>query len=150
MKKKKNVPAKWYYEMIAHKEFVINETTRLPDFQQKRIDKVIASGLDYEPNKLGNIPLTKLQEFLESAKAQYNKLPELKQDLKDFREKYNPVKELKGNLIAAKLEAKIKKLQNPKFFDGNYYFFHKLLDKYYLSESEGNALMDYFIKLEIN
>ena len=120
--------------------------------QQSRIDAVLASGLDYEVMKGGNgktweIPLSKLYEYLEEAKKV--DVDKLYNDWQNYKANHYPVKGLKGDLRAAKIEAELKKLKNPKFYDRKYDYLHTLMNRYQLTENQTNKLMDYFVKIGI-
>ena len=153
VKTKKSVPYKWYTEYCSELARDWWDSKYRPARQQKRIDDVIASGLDYEVMQGGaghswQIPLSQLQGFLADALA-------VDVDAKykawqDFKAKYEGVKGLQGNLRSAKMEAKLKKLKYPNFYDGQKYdFCGSLINRHYLSNKQADELMAYCMKIEI-
>ena len=79
-----------------------------PQRQQKRIDDVLESGLDYEIMQGGNgyswqIPLSKLYGFLEDAKAV--DVDKMKEVYLSFKNNHIGIKGWVGDLRAAKIEA---------------------------------------------
>ena len=155
MKQKVKVPAKWYNEYVNDYADGIIQSMAKPSMQQKRIDAVIASGLDYEVMQGGaghswTIPLAKLYEFLESAKERAATVPKQRAKLAAFKAKYEPVKGLQGNLYEAKKQADKRKQRDPEFNDeNNYHYLHFLMNKYKLCNEQTNKLMEHFIKIEV-
>lgn len=153
IKIKKPVPYKWYKECCNEMARSYFEAKMMPSRQQKRIDDVIASGLDYEVMQGGaghswQIPLSKLRQYLADAlavdvDAKYKAWQE-------FKATHEGIKGLQGNLPAAKMEAELKKLKNPSFDDSNKYdFYGMLINKYYLSDKQSEQLMVFCMKLGI-
>jgi hypothetical protein len=68
----KPLPYKYYREYCGELARAYLDAKFAPRRQQKRIEDVIESGLDYEPTNIGytkQIPLSKLYKFLEDARA---------------------------------------------------------------------------------
>jgi hypothetical protein len=149
----KKVPYKWYKEVCNEMARSIMEAKAAPLRQQKRINAVIASGLDYEVMQGGaghswQIPLSKLYQYLADAKA-VDVDAKIKA-WKEFKATHEGVKGIEGNLRAAKMEAELKKLKYPKFDDSNKYdFFGKLINKHYLSNQQANKLMEFCANIGI-
>lgn len=93
------------------------------------------------------ISLSKLYEFLEKAKAV--DVDKMKEVYLNFKNNHIGIKGLVGDLRAAKIEAELKKLKYPDYFDGNYNFYGKLCERYKLDNKQAENLMGHFIKLEI-
>lgn len=153
IKTKKPVPYKWFKEVCNEMARAYMSAKYAPTKQQKRIDAVIASGLDYEVMQGGaghswQIPLSQLQGFLSDALAVDTDA--MLNEYKEFKASHEGVKGLEGNLKAAKMEAELKKLKYPKFDDSrNYDFFGKLMSKHYLCDNQATKLMEYFHQIEI-
>lgn len=151
--KKKPVPYKWYKECCNEMARDIMESTLRPAMQQKRIDAVIASGLDYEVMQgcagySWKIPLSKLQQYLADAKA-VDVNAKIKA-LQEFKATHEGIKGLGGNLRAAKMESELKKFKNPDFSDAEIYeYFGKLVNRHCLSNKQANELMAFCMKIEI-
>ena len=152
MKNKKPVPYTYYNEMCNELARAFMDAKSMPARQQKRIDDVIASGKDHEVMQGGNgttwqIPLTKLYEYLEQAKAV--DVDAKYKEWQDYKATHEGIKGLKGYLSAAKTEAALKKMKYPDFFDSKYDFYHRLINKHYLSNNESEKLMSYLISINI-
>jgi hypothetical protein len=152
MKRQIPIPATYFYEYVAEQKIYIEQCKNKPTMQQSRIDSVLASGKDHEIMKMGTtehkIPLSQLYKFLEDAKAV--DISKLEKDLADFKKKYQPIKGLLGDLRAAKIEAELKKLKNPDFYDGQHYnFYSNLCMRYWLNDNQSLKLMDYLNEIKI-
>jgi hypothetical protein len=148
----KPLPYKYYREVCGELARAYWDARCRPKMQQDRIDAVLVSGLDYEVMQGGNghswkVPLSKLYEFLESAKAV--DADRMKEVYTTFVTTHTGIKGLVGDLRAAKIEAELKKLKYPDYFDGNYNFYGKLCDRYKLDNKQAENLMGHFLKLEI-
>jgi hypothetical protein len=148
----KPLPQKYYREVCGELGRAYLDAKYRPKMQQDRIDAVIKSGLDYEVMQGGigytwKVPLSKLYEFLEDAKAV--DADKLKENYLYFKNNHIGIKGLVGDLRAAKIEAELKKLKYPTYFDRKYDFYHKLCERYKLNEKQMETLMGYFMKLEI-
>ena len=124
----------------------------MPQRQQKRIDTILESGLDYEVMQGGNghswqIPLSKLYEFLEEAKSV--DVDKIKETYDNFKNNHTGLKGWIGDLRAAKIEAELKKLKYPNYFDEQYTLYGKLCERYMLDNKQSEKLMAHFLKLEI-
>lgn len=138
MKNKKKVPYKWYKE-IAN-ELARAAMSAKPHIAQLQ-ERIINYPTDFDKER--GIPREKLIEWLATAPS-----PEYKMKLyTDFKAKYEPIKELKGNLKAAKLQATVKHIKEPKFIDWKYDYLHKLADENYLINSEITILMNHMSSL---
>ena len=145
----KPLPYKYYKEYCGELARAYWDAKYAPQRQQKRIDDVIESGLDYEVMKsIGQIPLSKLYEFLENAKEV--DVDKMKEVYLNFKNNHIGVKGLVGDLRAAKIEAELKKLKYPKSNDRFYYnFYGDLCERYMLTNNQADKLMSHFLKLEI-
>lgn len=153
VKNKKPIPYKYFNEVCCELARGYFDAKYAPTRQQKRIDEVIASGLDYEVMQGGagyswQIPLSQLQGFLADALA-VDVDAKLK-SWQDFKAKHKGVKGLNGNLRAAKIEAELKKTKNPKFSDANVYdYFGTMVNRHYLSNKQSDEFMAYCMEIEI-
>jgi hypothetical protein len=93
------------------------------------------------------IPLSQLIGFLKDAKAV--DVDKMKEVYTTFVTTHTGIKGLIGDLRAAKIEAELKKLKYPDYFDGNYNFYGKLCERYKLDNKQAENLKGHFIKLEI-
>lgn len=149
----KPLPYKYYKEYCGELARAYLDAKMMPQRQQKRIGTVLESGLDYEVMQGGNghswqIPLSKLYEFLEMAKAV--DIDKIKETYDNFKNNHIGVKGWVGDLRAAKIEAELKKLKYPTFTDArNYDFFGSLCERYLLNNKQSEQLMAHFLKLEI-
>ena len=148
----KPLPYKYYKEYCGELARAYWDAKMMPERQQKRIDDVIASGLDYEvmerPNGEGwRILLTELYGYLEKAKAV--DIDKMREVYLNFKNNHIGIKGLVGDLRASKIEAELKKLKYPDYFDSNYNFYGKLCERYNLDNKQAENLMGHFIKLEI-
>ena len=148
----KPLPYKYYKEYCGELARAYFDAKMMPERQQKRIDDVIASGLDYEIMQGGlghtwKISLSQLIGFLEDAKAV--DIDKMREVYLNFKNNHIGIKGLVGDLRAAKIEAELKKLKYPDYFDSNYNFYSKLCERYNLDNKQAENLMGHFIKLEI-
>ena len=151
MNNTKPVPAIYYNEMVNEMARELMRLRSQPLMQQKRIDAVIASGLDYEIMSNGHqVPLTKLMEFKANAEKDYEQNYERKfAEWKKYKATHEPINGLKGDLKAAKNAAQLRKMKTPSFTDTNYNYYHKLITTYFLSNKQSEDLMDFMMDLDI-
>ena len=148
----KPLPYKYYKEYCGELARAYFDAKMMPQRQQARIDACLESGLDYEVMQGGNshswkIPLSKLYGFLEEAKAV--DVGKIKEVYLNFKNNHIGIKGWVGDLRAAKIEAELKKLKYPNYFDEKYNFYGKLCKRYKLDNKQADNLMGYFVKLEI-
>ena len=148
----KPLPYKYYKEYCGELARGYWDAKMMPQRQQKRIDAVLESGLDYEIMQGGNshswqIPLSKLYGFLEDAKAV--DVDKMKEVYLNFKNNHIGIKGWVGDLRAAKIEAELKKLKYPNYFDREYIFYSQLCNRYMLTNKQSEQLMAHFLKLEI-
>jgi hypothetical protein len=148
----KPLPYKYYKDCCEGLAKCLMQAKYDPIRQQKRIDTVLESGLDYELMRGGNghsweIPLYKLYEFLEEAKAV--DVEKIKENYLYFKSEYIGIKNWVGDLRAAKIEAELKKLKHPNYFDEKYNFYNSLIERYMLNRVQSEKLMNYFLKIEL-
>ena len=148
----KPLPYKYYKEYCGELGRAYWDAKYAPQRQQKRIDDVLASGLDYEVMQGGNghswqIPLSELYKFLEDAKAV--DADKMKEVYLEFKDNHIGIKDWVGDLRASKIEAELKKLKYPNYFDTDYNFYGSLCKRYMLNDKQSEQLMSYFIKLEM-
>ncbi len=148
----KPLPYKYYKEYCGELARAYYEAKMRPQRQQKRIDDVLESGLDYEIMQGGNghswqISLPKLYGFLEDAKAV--DVDKMKEAYLNFKNNHIGIKGWVGDLRAAKIEAELKKLKYPNYFDGQYNFYSQLCNRHMLTNKQSEQLMAHFLKLEI-
>ena len=148
----KPLPYKYYKEYCGELLRSYYDAKMMPSRQQKRIDDVLASGLGYEVMKGGNghswqIPLSKLYEFLEEAETV--NVDKMKETYTNFKNNHIGIKNWVGDLRAAKMEAELKKLKQPNYFDKDYNFYGGLCERYMLNNKQSEQLMGYFMKFEI-
>lgn len=148
----KPLPYKYYKEYCGELAKAYLDAKMLPQRQQKRIDDVLASGLDYEVMQGGNgnswqIHISKLYEFLKQAKSVDT--DKIKEVYLNFKNNHTGIKGWVGDLKAAKIEAELKKLKSPEYFDSKYDFYSQLCNRYILNNKQSEQLMKHFLKLEI-
>ena len=148
---KKPIPAQYYNEMVNEMARNIMRIKAAPSMKQARIDEVLASGMDYEEMLNGalRVPLSKLQEYKRQADEELKTLDAKIAEWKKYKATHEPIKGLKGDLRAARIEAKYKKLKYPAFRDPNYDFYHALCCRYYLTDKQAEQLMDTFCELDL-
>lgn len=153
VKTKKPIPYTYFKEVCNEMARGIMEAKIAPSRQQRRIDAVIASGLDYEVMQGGaghswQIPLSKLQQYLADALA-----VDVDAKIKawqEFKGSHEGIKGLQGNLRAAKNEAELKKIKTSSFTDDEKYdYFGALVGRHYLSNKQAEQLMAFCMKIEI-
>lgn len=148
----KPLPYKYYKECCGELARAYWDAKYAPQRQQKRIDAVLASGLDYEVMQHSNgnscqIPLSKLYEFLKDVKA--IDADKMKEVYLEFKDNHIGIKGWVGDLRASKIEAELKKLKHPNYFDTDYNFYGSLCKRYMLNDKQSEKLMAHFLKLEI-
>lgn len=148
----KPLPQKYYKEVCQELGRAYFDAKMMPQRQQKRIDDVLASGLDYEVMQCGNghtwqISLSKLYEFLKDVKA--IDVDKMKGAYLEFKDNHVGIKGWVGDLRASKIEAELKKLKHPNYFDTDYNFYGSLCKRYMLNDKQSEKLMAHFLKLEI-
>ena len=148
----KPLPYKYYKEYCGELARAYWDAKMMPQRQQKRIDAVLESGLDYEIMQGGNgyswqIPLSKLYGFLEDAKAV--DVDKMKEVYLNFKNNHIGIKGWVGDLRAAKIEAELKKLKYPNYFDEQYTLYGKLCERYMLDNKQSEKLMAHFLKIEL-
>ena len=148
----KPLPYKYYKEYCGELARAYFDAKMMPQRQQKRIDAILESGLDYEvmerPNGEGwRILLTELYGYLEKAKAV--DIDKMREVYLNFKNNHIGIKGLVGDLRAAKIEAELKKLKYPNYFDEQYTLYGKLCERYMLDNKQSEKLMAHFLKIEL-